>query len=144
MQLGRLHIGCGLTLDASMTEASLHRALTGEVRPLVHNEAHRSYLLPKTTLHGRTFTPSIYFKDGKLTGAHLTWADPEIKGGSPWEDFSFERERGIPKADAAWLEAAVGGVRSPIGRYTFDWGTIWSGFDERSGFSSVVIRYSQA
>lgn len=144
MKLGRIEMGSGVTLDASTTEATFLRAMAGEAQPGVHNGTHRSYLLPKTTLNERTFTPSVYFTDGRLTSLNLTWADPEIKCGSPWEGFSFERERSIAKADAIWLAATLGGVGSATSTYTFNWGKIWSGFDERSGFSSIVIRYNQA
>jgi hypothetical protein len=143
MNLGRIEIG-DFALEASTSEAALLSAMAGEARSLVNNGAHRSYLLPKTTLNGRTFTPSAYFTDGRLDSVHLTWADPNIKGGSPWEDFSFERERSIANADAAWLTSSMGEPNAARATYLFDWGSIWSGFDERSGFSSVVIRYNHS
>ena len=142
MKLGRIEVGGGLTLDATITEATLLRDMP-EAQPLVHNGAHRSYLLPMAMLNGRTFRPSVYFTDGRITSVDLAWADPANKGGSPWENFSFERERDIAKADAAWLVATLGGVGSTTSTYTFNWGTIWSGCDERSGFSSIVVRYDQ-
>ena len=143
MKLGYIEMSCGLRLGPATSETDLLDALAGEAQPLVSNGAYRSYLLPKTNLDGRTFTPSVYFADGTLSSIHLTWADPRIKGVSAWEDFSFDRERSIAEADAAWLAASLGGIGSATGTYTFDWGTVRSGLDERSGFSSVVIRYNQ-
>lgn len=133
----------GFTLEATTSEAALLSAMVENARPLVHNGPYRSYLLPQTTLQGRTFNPSAYFNDGRLESVYLTWADPNIKGGSPWEDFSFERERSIADADAAWLTNALGQAGAGRKTYQFDWGSIWSGFDERSGFSSVILRYNR-
>ncbi len=117
--------------------------MAGQYKPLVHNGIHRSYLLPKTTLNSREFRPSVYFTDGRITSVRLTWAAPETEGGSAWENHSFERERAIAKADAAWLAATLDGVGSTTSTYTFDWGSIGSGLDERSGFSSIVVGYLQ-
>jgi hypothetical protein len=138
---GRIELGGGLILDAALTEATLLHVTAGEAKPLVHNGVHRSYLLPKMTLNGRVFRPSVFFTDGKITLVQLTWADPEIQGGSPWENFSWERERSIEKADALWLADTLGGDAARTPTHTFDWGSIWSGLDEREGFSSIVLRY---
>lgn len=140
---GRIELNGGLTLDVALTEATLLDAMAGEAKPLVHNGVHRSYLLPKTTLNGRVFRPSVFFTDGRIRSVQLTWADPEIQGGSPWENFSWERERSIATADAMWLADTLGGDAARTATYSFDWGTIWSGLDERGGFSSIVVRYDQ-
>jgi hypothetical protein len=132
----------GFTLEAKTSEAALLKAMVENARPLVHNGSYRSYLLPQITLEGRTFNPSACFNDGRLESVHLTWADASIKGGSPWESFSFERERSIAAADAAWLANALGEAGAGSKTYQFGWGSIWAGFDERSGFSSVVLRYN--
>ena len=144
MLLERIELGDGTVLDATLRETELLAAFPKEVRPLVHNGVYRSYVLPPTTLSGRNFRPSVYFTDGLLTSVHLTWVDPEAAGGSAWEDFSFERERSIAKADAAWLVTFLGDVGSLTSTYRFDWGTVWSGVDERGGFSSIVVRYGHA
>jgi hypothetical protein len=140
---GRIELGGGLTLDGGLTETTLLAATAGLARPLVHNGIYRSYLLPKTALNGRDFRPSVYFTDGRIVSVHLTWADPETDGGSAWESHSFDRERSIAEADATWLAATLDGVGSTTATYTFEWGTIWSGFDDRGGFSSIVVRYGQ-
>lgn len=93
-------------------------------------------------MNGRDFLPSAYFKDGQLTSVHLTYADLPTEGGSAWENHSSERERAIAKDDARWLAGELRGVGSLTDTYTFKWGRIWSGFDERSGFSSIVVSYN--
>lgn len=143
LQDGRIALDGGLKLEASLTEATLLTAMANETKSLVHNGVHRSYLLPKTTLNGRKFRPSVYFSDGLITSIQLTWADPDSEGGSAWENFSFERERSIAKANAKWLAGMMGGVGSTTATYTFPWGSIWSGLDERGGFACVFIRYDR-
>jgi hypothetical protein len=144
MTLERINIGHGISLGAGLRETALLDALAGKARPRVHNGVYRSYVLPPTTLSGRTFRPSVYFTDGLLTSVSLTWVNPETEGGSGWEDFSFERERSIAKEDAAWLSSFLPDVGSATSTYWFDWGTVWSGFDERGGFSSIVVRYGHS
>lgn len=128
-------------LRRGVSEATLLAEFALTAKPLVHNGIHRSYLLPTATLNGREFRPSVYFTDGRITSVGLTWVDPNAEGGSAWETHSFERERFIANADAVWLSATLNGAGSMTATYTFAWGTIWSGLDERSGFSSLVLRY---
>jgi len=139
---GRISVG-PITLEPTLDETSLLAALSDTAKPLVHNGPYRSYLLPKATVNGRDFRPSVYFTNGQLASVHLTYADPQTEGGSPWESFSFERERAIARDDARWLAETLAGAGSLTDTYTFRWGRIWSGFDERSGFSSIVVSYDQ-
>lgn len=144
MKLEHIDLGDGIILDANFREAALLAELASDAQPLVHNGMHRSYLLSPITLDGRTFRPSLYFTDGLLASVHLTWVDPETKGASAWDGFSFDRERSIAKEDAAWLSSYLGKVASADSTFCFNWGNVWSGFDERSGFSSIVVRYRRA
>ncbi len=144
MTLERIDIGHGIALGAAFRETALLTALADKARPLVHNGVYRSYVLAPITLGGRTFRPSVYFTDGLLVSVHLTWVGHETEGGSAWDDFSFERERSVAKEDAAWLSSYLRDVDSATSTYRFDWGTVWSGFDERSGFSSIVVRYGHS
>ena len=144
MRAGRIELDNGFILGAATSEAALLDALKGDARPLVHNGEHRSYLLPRVTLGGRTFTPTVYFRGQSLTAVQLSWFDPDTRGGSVWEDYSFEREHAIAAADASWLARYLGGSGLSTETYRFAWGSIWSGFDEKGGFSSIIISYSQA
>jgi hypothetical protein len=76
---------------------------------------------------------------GRLAVAMLTWADPEPKS---WDDFSADRERSIAREDAKWLAGMLKGVGSTTDTFTFPWGVISSGFDERAGFSSIRLHYA--
>ena len=125
-----------------LTETALLGAMGDSARQSVNHGPHRSYVLPAVSLVGRPYTPSVYFKDGLVTMVSLTWADPARAAESdPWANWSADRERAIAREDAAWLSAALGGQGSTTGTYSFVWGTASSGFDERSGYSSIVIKY---
>ena len=139
---GRIQLGDEVFATPSLTEAALIDAMGDRAKPSVANGPHRSYVLPALTLMGRPYTPSVYFTDGLIASISLTWADPaRAIGSDPWANWSAERERAIARDDAKWLAAALEGAGSTTQIYTFDWGTAWSGFDERSGYSSVGIRY---
>lgn len=139
---GRIQLSDEVIAGPTLTEAALLGAMGDSARQSVSHGPHRSYVLPTVSLMGRPYTPSVYFTDGLATMVSLTWADPARAAESdPWANWSAERERAIAREDAAWLSAALGGQASTTGAYSFDWGTAWSGFDERSGYSSVGIKY---
>jgi len=141
---GRIQLGDDLVATPSLMEAAHLDAMGDRARPSVANGAHRSYVLPALTLMGSPYTPSVYFSDGLIASISLTWADPaRAVGSDPWANWSAERERAIARDDAKWLATALDGAGSTTQIYSFDWGTAWSGFDERSGCSSVGIRYNR-
>jgi len=142
LQDGRIRLGHEVVASPTLTEAQLVEAMGDKAKPSVANGAHRSYVLPTLSLLGRPYTPSVYFTDGLVTTISLTWADPaRVAGGDPWAQWSAEREQAIAQEDARWLSSVLGGAGSTTGAYSFDWGSVWSGFDPRSGYSSVGIRY---
>ncbi|MDP1738834.1 MAG: hypothetical protein Q8L23_15515 [Caulobacter sp.] len=141
---GRIQLSDEVVATPSLTEAALLDAMGDRAKPSVANRPHRSYVLPSLTLMGRPYTPSVYFTGGLITLIDLTWADPaRVLGSDPWANWSAERERVIARDDAQWLSMALDGAGSTTQTYSFDWGTVWSGFDERSGYSSVGIRYNR-
>ena len=142
MRDGCIQLADKVIATPRLTEAALLDAVEDDARPSVANGPHRSYVLPTLTLMGRPYTPSVYFTDGLIASISLTWADPaRVVGSDPWADWPAERERAIARDDAKWLAAALDGAGSTTQTYSFDWGTAWSGFDERSGYASVGIRY---
>lgn len=143
MRDGRINLGAGLIVSPSLTEASFLNAAGDRASPSVEHGSHRSYVLPPVSLQDRTYTPSLFFTDGTVSMVSLTWADPEKVSGDPWTNWSNERERAIATDDARWLSASLERLGSTTGTYTFDWGTAWSGFNERDGFASVGIRYGR-
>lgn len=140
---GRIKLGAGLMADPKLTEASLVTLAGADAKPSVGHGPHQSYVLPAVSLLGRAYTPSVYFTNGLVAMLTLTWADPTRITGDPWANWSAERERAIAKDDAKWLATALQGLGSMTDTYTFEWGTVWSGYDEKSGFSSIGLRYNR-
>jgi hypothetical protein len=56
--------------------------------------------------------------------------------GSSWSDWSREKEEKRKLLHDAALKRMLG-----PGPYELPWGTVWSGYDDKSGFSSVVVTY---
>lgn len=140
---GQITLGAGIMADSTLTEASFMALAGADAQPSVGHGPHRSYVLPAISLLGRTYRPSIYFTNGLITMLTLTWVDPTCIAEVGWANWSAEREQAIAKDDAKWLAVALQGVEPMAHTYTFDWGAVWSGYDERSGFSSIGIRYNR-
>lgn len=140
MREGSFALGERLVVTRSLTEAAFLVAVGKDVSPLVHNEEHRSYLIPPVTLHSRLFRPAVYFTDGRVTFVSLSWVDPK-RSPDGWKYWSEERELEVARADAAWVSSVLLGLATMTETYSFDWGTISSGYDDRSGGSSVTVRY---
>jgi hypothetical protein len=77
----------------------------------------------------------------QFNGEALYWItvmDGSPEFGESWDDWSRENELARRAAHDRW-RASCG---APAGRH--EWGLVWSDFDDKSGFSSVVIRYDEA
>ena len=138
---GTFALGERLVVHPALTEAAFLEAVGQDASPSVHNGDYRSYVIPAVTLHGRLFRPADYFTDGTVTFVSLSWADPKRSIGDGWKDWSKEKELEVARADAVWVSSLLNGLGTMTDTYSFDWGTISSGYDDRSGGSSVTIRY---
>lgn len=78
----------------------------------------------------------LWFREQQLTMLSLMDRDPRF--GTSWADHSREKEMARKESHDAWLS------RSLPSRRNFSWGSIWSGYDERDGFSDIVVRYAGA
>lgn len=58
-----------------------------------------------------------------------------------WEGFFFEWELLIVKVDVVWFLFYLDIVGLVLLIYWFNWGSIWLGFDECSGFLYIVVWY---
>jgi len=100
----------------------------------VVNEPWHSWRLPGEYLsHSLPWIVVLYFQGERLTMVDLCHNDPRF--GSSWSDHSVEKERARQASHDRWLSACVGERRS------FPWGTIWSGYDDRSGGSFITLRF---
>lgn len=140
MREGTFALGERLVVNRSLTEGAFLEAVGQDASPLVHNGVHRSYLINPVTLHGRCFRPGVYFTDGMITFVSLTWVDAE-RSTDGWKDWSKERELEVARADAVWVSSVLNGLGTMTDTYSFEWGTISSGYDDRTGGSSVIVRY---
>jgi hypothetical protein len=103
----------------------------------VANEPYHSWKLKGTYRSaGLDLLLVLWFRDQQLTMVSLMDRDPRF--GTSWDDHSVENEMARQKSHDAWLSRALGPNRE------FSWGSVWSGYDERGGFSDIVVKYAAA
>lgn len=103
----------------------------------VANEPDHSWKLKGTFRSaGLDLLVVLWFRGQQLTMVSLMDADPRF--GTSWDDASLEKEMARKESHDAWLANALGPQR------TFAWGTVWSSYDERGGFSDMGVRYAAA
>jgi hypothetical protein len=142
---GLIDLGEGIAVHPALEEEAFLASAGGRASPFVHNGPQRSYRLTPVQLSDRVFIPVIYFSDGALTMASLSWADPSHDpGDAPWANWSEERERAIAREDAVWLAKALRRTRVASGIYRFRWGMASSGYEAKSGEASVSFLYTRA
>ncbi|HWL91932.1 MAG TPA: hypothetical protein VNT79_00205 [Phycisphaerae bacterium] len=123
-----------LQISPQLTRASFLESEFGKVaRTLVSNEPWHSWVLSETCHSRRAFNVALYFEGEKIASVSLDASDPAF--GTSWDDFTPEKAMQQKAAHDEWVSAWLGGKRK------FRWGTVWSGYDEKSGFSSIHIRY---
>jgi hypothetical protein len=76
----------------------------------------------------------VFFNGEKLETVQVSLRDPKF--GTGWENWSEEKELDRKRANDQWLREH--GL-APEKKYA--WGSVWSGYDARSGSSMIVIRY---
>jgi hypothetical protein len=100
----------------------------------VKNEPWCSWVLAGRWHAGASFAVLLQFCGEQLSAVHLENADPIY--GTSWDNWSEEKQLQRKAAHDHWLLACIGSRR------VFPWGKVWSGFDPKGGFSSIVIAYS--
>jgi len=125
-----------LRLGPDFTRTELQSCLLANSSSvLIRNESFCSFSIGLYEITGLHFIISLWFYDEKLDCIDLVHSDKKF--GSSWADWSESRELDRKHVHDEWLISLLG---SPP--YTYDWGTISSDFDKKSGGSSIVIRYS--
>lgn len=81
-----------------------------------------------------SFLVVLFFQGDRLNMVDLSNADAAF--GETWSEYSLEKEAQREASHNRWLSECIGKKRK------FDWGTVWSGVDQRGGGASIVIRYS--
>jgi hypothetical protein len=85
---------------------------------------------------GSEFAVEITFEDQRLM--MLVMCDQDPRFGTGWDDYSLEKEMALKASHDAWLTRTLGPQRE------FSWGKVWSGYEDRSGGSMIVVRYADA
>ena len=110
-------------------------ALAKDSNVIVGNEPYCSFYAGCYQISGLRFSLALRFCGERLEAVNLTFLSEEF--GSSWSDWSEEKELKRKRIHDDWLVSATGSA----GR-VYRWGEIRSGFDAKSGASSIVIRYS--
>ena len=103
----------------------------------IENEPYHSWKLNGTLRSaGLDLLVVLWFHGQQLTMVSLM--DPDPRFGTSWADYSGEKEMARKESHDAWLARALAPDRNA------SWGSVWSGYDERGGFSDIVVKYAAA
>lgn len=104
-------------------------------KPIIINYPYRSYDINSPVLFlGELFSVRLFFNNEKLERLHICLY--ETDNASSWENWSEEAEMTKLTVQDDLLTKNIG---SPP--YIFEWGSIESLFDKRSGDTGIVITY---
>jgi hypothetical protein len=103
----------------------------------IANEPYHSWKLNGTFRSaGLDLLVVLWFHGQQLTMVSLM--DPDPRFGTSWADHSLEKEMARKASHDAWLSRALPPDRN------VSWGSVWSGYDDRGGFSDIVVKYAAA
>ncbi|MGL6074988.1 MAG: hypothetical protein ACRC8S_12585 [Fimbriiglobus sp.] len=112
-------------------------SLADEARSHIANGTFHSWKLNGTfRSSGLDLLVVLWFHDQHLTMVSLM--DPDPRFGTSWDDHSLENEMARKASHDVWLARALAPHRN------FAWGSVLSGYDERGGFSNIVVKYAVA
>lgn len=101
------------------------------------NEPWHSWRLDGTVPStGIPFIVVLYFHAQTLTAVHLVHSDPKF--GTSWDDHTMKKQMARKDSHDAWLDACIGSERK------FNWGEVFSVYDEKVGESVIKIQYVPA
>jgi hypothetical protein len=126
----KVTLGADLTLT-SFLQSTLAKTIGDK---LVGGEGYQTFWFKQHHASGGlTLAVGLCFQNERLENVELQNDDPAF--GTSWDDWSEAKELSRKQSHDRWLNKCVGGRRN------FPWGEVWSGYDERGGSSSIVIRY---
>lgn len=129
---GNISLQSGTVLSKETTRDAFLRSPEGlKASVLVKNEAWCSF---KFAVPEESIVLAVFFKDELLESVQLCLTGSAY--GSSWQDWSEEKEMERKRANDGLLfkNGLVPGEK-------YSWGTVWSGYDSKGGFSSAVLRY---
>ncbi|MBD8874653.1 hypothetical protein [Rhodanobacter sp. DHB23] len=125
----------GLRIARALTEDALLSSFQHE--QLTSTDMHTGwvwYRLPAFAESNLVIGVSLGFNSGVLEQVSLS--DTHPKYGTNWNTWSEERELARAEQIGSWL---AGNGFAPG---TYPWGSIWAGYDAKSGFGHAVVRYA--
>ncbi len=132
---GKISFGSGADIGPETVRSSfLVSPLFIGVRVLVENEPYVTYAVD---VPNEKMSLSVSFHGEVLESVRISTSGAEF--GSSWNDWSEEKELARAEANSLWLSQQGVTTSRP-----YSWGAVWSGFEGKSAFSSVIVRYSSA
>ncbi len=125
----------GVTISPTLTrDAFLATTWGAAAEHWVTNEPWHSWRLAEVApSNGIDLIVVLFFHEQTLRSVELCHSDPKF--GTSWEDHSMEKEMARKDSHDAWLAACIGEARK------FDWGEVFSAYDQKAGNSGIVIKY---
>jgi len=91
-----------------------------------------SYLIEDYTIFNRTFSPVLMFAKSCISSIQF-YSEDESKG---WGEYSSSDEKNKKKRNDELLQKILGDPP-----YNFGWGNIESIYDQKAGYSYIIINY---
>lgn len=111
----------------------LQSDVSGQLHRLVHNGDYRSYYTDPNIISGKVFVLRMYFEKGILISIDLS----PVSGIPSWDNVEKNELLKEKAINDEWLKNEF----SIISPANYQWGTLESVLDQKSGSSSIVIRY---
>ena len=129
--------GSECKIDPSLHKDTFLESKFGQgAQELVSNEGWSTFKINPCSIKENIFLVGLTFYENKVSELSLIHIAPnEIH---TWANYTVEKEKDRKVIHDEYLKKNFG--KSP---YQFPWGQIISVFDEKGGFSEIVIRYKQ-
>ena len=126
----------GVSFDPSLTHEMFSRTeLYKDATPYIMNPPFRSYKIKEPIdILDKRFMLVLFFNKERLNIIQLSFCDRYKPSG--WDDWYEEKEIEIKKQQDVLLKDNLGNPP-----YEYQWGSLESVFDQRSGSSHIILTY---
>jgi hypothetical protein len=135
MNDGALSLPDGFTISRSLTKSAFLAAKKGEAIVVIENPPFFSYKLPAIPLYGMGIILTLYFLGEEVREIHLypLWSIASNR----WSQEPLAAAEEAKRHNDQLLQQILGPPP-----YVYKWGEIMSTFDQKSGYSQIIIRYT--
>lgn len=135
---GILHLSGEDTLGPGLREADFLRSPLGQAsKSNGSNDGWSRYHVEGDLDNGLMCSAGLYFFDGRLR--HINFQPHWPGRARGWRNWSEEGELRVRDQNNQLLAEYLGPPP-----YVFAWGSIWSGYDPKGGFSSIFVSYQES